>query len=416
MHWLTTLFLILLAAMTGVRLWLAGRQIAAVRRGRDAVPAPFTDRIPLDQHQKAADYTVAVTRLNRVGTVVDSLLILAWTLGGGLTLLYGAVSSLGWNTLLTGTAFILATLVVSSLLELPLSVWRTFGIEARFGFNRMTPGLFASDQLKTLVLTLAIGAPLVAVVLWLMDVAGTFWWLYAWVVWMAFSLTLFYAYPAFIAPLFNRFSELGDEALKARIEGLLTRCGFRAQGVFVMDGSRRSSHGNAYFTGMGNNKRIVFFDTLLDALAPDEIEAVLAHELGHFRRQHVRKRLVMSFALALLGLALIGWLRETPAVFAALGVDVPSDAMALMLAMIVAPVFTFPLTPLMAALSRRDEFEADEYAADQADPAALVDALVKLYRENSNTLTPDEVHSRFYDSHPPAPIRIARLKALAAGG
>ncbi len=415
MHWLTALFLVLLVSMTGVRLWLAGRQIAAVRRGRERVPAPFADAISLEQHQKAADYTIAVTRLNRAGAVVDALLILGWTLGGGLALLGRAVAALGLGSLLTGTLVILAALVVMSLLDLPLSAWRTFRIEQRFGFNRMTPGLFVSDQVKSLVLMVLIGTPLIAVVLWLMDAAGRFWWLYAWGVWVAFSLALFYAYPAFIAPLFNRFSELSDESLKQRIESLLDRCGFHSKGVFVMDGSRRSSHGNAYFTGMGNNKRIVFFDTLLDSLEPHEIEAVLAHELGHFRRQHVRKRLVMSFAFALLGLALIGWLRETPAVFAALGVDVPSDAMALLLAMVVAPVFTFPLTPLTSALSRRDEFEADEYAAQQSDARALGEALVKLYRENSNTLTPDDVHSRFYDSHPPAPVRIARLGSLAAG-
>lgn len=414
MHWLTALFLSLLVVMTGVRLWLSGRQIRAVQRGREEVPAAFADAISLEQHQKAADYTVALTRLGRVGTVVDALLILAWTLGGGLVLLHSLIESLGLNRLLTGTLFVLATLVVMSLLEIPLSAWRTFRIEERFGFNRETPGLFVSDQLKTLGLTIVLGTPLIAVVLWLMDAAGALWWLYAWLVWVAFSLSLFYLYPAVIAPLFNRFTELSDDALKAKIETLLDRCGFQSRGVFVMDGSRRSAHGNAYFTGMGNNKRIVFFDTLLEALAPDEIEAVLAHELGHFRRQHVRKRLIKTFVLSLLGLAVIGWLRESPALTAALGVPQPTDALTLLLAMVVAPVFTFFLTPVESALSRKDEFEADEYAAEQSDANALVDALVKLYRDNSTTLTPDEAHSRFYDSHPPAPVRIARLNRLAS--
>ncbi len=413
MHWMTTLFLALLGATTLVRLWLSGRQIAAVRRGRQQVPAPFAESISLEQHHKAADYTIASTGLGRIGALVDAVLMLVWTLGGGLMLVHAGVDSLGFGPLLTGTLVTLATFILMSVLELPLSIWRTFRIEARFGFNRMTPGLFISDQLKSLVLMLVLGTPLIAVVLWLMAAAGSLWWLYAWGVWVAFSLTLFYLYPAVIAPMFNRFTELSDDGLKAQIESLLKRCGFQSKGVFVMDGSRRSSHGNAYFTGMGNNKRIVFFDTLLESLDGNEIEAVLAHELGHFRRQHVRKRLITSFAMTLVGLALIGWLRGSPEAMAALGVSVPTDALALLLAMVVAPVFTFPMTPVTAALSRKDEFEADEYAAEQADPKVLIDALVKLYRDNSNTLTPDETHSRFYDSHPPAPIRIARLHQLA---
>ncbi|MEO0420900.1 MAG: M48 family metallopeptidase [Pseudomonadota bacterium] len=411
---MTPLFLALLAATTIVRLWLSSRQIAAVRRGRDRVPAPFDDTISLEQHHKAADYTMATTGLSRIGTVVDAALLLFWTLGGGLMLVHSLVSSLQLGPLLTGTLVTLITFIAMSTLELPLSIWRTFRIEARFGFNRMTPALFISDQIKTLVLMAVIGTPLIAVVLWLMAAAGSLWWLYAWGVWVAFSLALFYLYPAFIAPMFNRFTELTDDGLKAQIESLLQRCGFKSQGVFVMDGSRRSSHGNAYFTGMGNNKRIVFFDTLLESLNGEEIEAVLAHELGHFRRQHVRKRLMTSFALTLVGLALIGWLRASPDAMAALGVTVPTDALALLLALVVSPVFTFPMTPITAALSRKDEFEADEYAAEQSNPTALIEALVKLYRDNSNTLTPDETHSRFYDSHPPAPIRIARLHQLAS--
>ncbi|MEM9384510.1 MAG: M48 family metallopeptidase [Pseudomonadota bacterium] len=410
---MTPLFLALLAATTIVRLWLSSRQIAAVRRGRERVPAPFDDTISLEQHHKAADYTMATTRLSRVGTLVDAILLLLWTLGGGLMLVHSLVSALSLGPLLTGTLVTLLAFIAMSALELPLAIWRTFRIEARFGFNRMTPSLFISDQLKSLVLMAVLGTPMIAVVLWLMAAAGSLWWLYAWVVWVAFSLALFYLYPAFIAPLFNRFTELTDAGLKAQIESLLQRCGFKSQGVFVMDGSRRSSHGNAYFTGMGNNKRIVFFDTLLESLNGQEIEAVLAHELGHFRRQHVRKRLMKSFAMTLVGLALIGWLRASPDAMAALGITVPTDALALLLALVISPVFTFPMTPITAALSRRDEFEADEYAAEQSDPTALIEALVKLYRDNSNTLTPDETHSRFYDSHPPAPIRIARLSQLA---
>ncbi len=271
MHWMTTLFLALLGATTLVRLWLSGRQIAAVRRGRQQVPAPFAESISLEQHHKAADYTIASTGLGRIGALVDAVLMLVWTLGGGLMLVHAGVDSLGFGPLLTGTLVTLATFILMSVLELPLSIWRTFRIEARFGFNRMTPGLFISDQLKSLVLMLVLGTPLIAVVLWLMAAAGSLWWLYAWGVWVAFSLTLFYLYPAVIAPMFNRFTELSDDGLKAQIESLLKRCGFQSKGVFVMDGSRRSSHGNAYFTGMGNNKRIVYNDTQLESLDGNEI-------------------------------------------------------------------------------------------------------------------------------------------------
>jgi STE24 endopeptidase len=306
---------------------------------------------------------------------------------------------------------ILSAMVLMSILALPFRLYRTFVIEERFGFNRTTPRLYAMDQLKGLLLLLVLGTPIVLLILWLMRTAGTAWWLYAWLAWLAFTLALTWAFPAFIAPLFNRFTPLADSELARRIEALLQRCGFRSKGIFVMDGSRRSSHGNAYFTGVGNAKRIVFFDTLIHALEPPEIEAVLAHELGHFRKHHVRKRLAISFALALAGFALLGWLAQQPWFYAALGAR-PSPHMALLLFMLAAPVFTFPLTPVASAFSRRHEFEADAYAVEHSDAQCLARALVKLYRDNATTLTPDPVHSRFYDSHPPAPIRVARLGSL----
>jgi STE24 endopeptidase len=306
----------------------------------------------------------------------------------------------------------MSVLVLLSVLSLPFSVYRTFVIESRFGFNRTTPAVFVADQLKGLALLLLLGTPLVLLVLWLMRSAGSAWWLYAWAAWVGFTLALTWAFPTLIAPLFNKFTPLADAALRERIEALLERCGFHSRGIFVMDGSRRSSHGNAYFTGVGNAKRIVFFDTLIESLEPAEIEAVLAHELGHFRRKHVRKRLALAVVLALAGFALLGWLVQAPWFYAALGVQ-PSPHMALLLFMLVVPVFTFPLTPLASWLSRRHEFEADAYAVAQADGPSLAHALVKLYRDNATTLTPDPLHSSFYDSHPPAPIRVARLASLA---
>lgn len=295
-------------------------------------------------------------------------------------------------------------------LSLPFSIYRTFVVEERFGFNRITPAIFLTDLMKSILVSFLLGAPLIAMILWIMAVAGDNWWLYAWMSWAAFSLMITWAYPTFIAPIFNKFEPLTDHSLKSRIESLLSRCGFRSNGIFVMDGSRRSSHGNAYFTGLGNQKRIVFFDTLMETLDPAEIEAVLAHELGHFRLRHVRKRLLVGLALTLAGFALLGWSAQQGWFFSALGVDVASDHMAILLFLMVVPVFTFPLTPIGAYLSRRHEFQADEYAANQSDGQALVSALVKLYRDNATTLTPDRIYSGFYDSHPPAPRRIERLQ------
>jgi STE24 endopeptidase len=411
----TVLFVAALIAETAVRLWLSSRQIAAVRAHRDHVPELFSGRIALAEQQRAADYTVSRGDVSRWATLFEALVKLVLTLGGGLAAIQALVGRAHWPEPWQGTLLVLCVLFLLQLVGLPFALWRTFRIEARFGFNRTTPRLFALDLLKQWVLGFAIGAPLVLATLALMDRAGAWWWLWAWLVWLAVSLTLAWAAPRFIAPLFNRFSPLDDAALRERVEALLARCGFTAAGgVFVMDGSRRSAHGNAYFTGIGRNKRIVFFDTLLERIDLEEIEAVLAHELGHFRLHHVRQRLAVSGLSMLAGLALLGWLARQPAFYAALGAAAPSAAMALLLFLIVVPVFTYFATPLEAWWSRRHEREADDFAVRHASADRLAAALVKLYRDNAATLTPDPVHSAFYDSHPPALERIARLQQLAS--
>jgi STE24 endopeptidase len=414
MHWFTLLFVGFLVAGTLVRSWLNQRQITAVQRHRNAVPAAFASQIDLEAHQKAADYTAAGGALARWDNLLDAAVALMLTIGGGISLIDAAWRTLAVPTLWHGTAVVLSTVLLMSAINLPLSLYRTFGIEARFGFNRMTIGLFIADLLKGLLVSLLLGGPLVFVILYLMDRSGSLWWLYAWIVWVAFTVFVTWAWPTFIAPLFNKFNPLTDEALKARTEALLSRCGFSSKGVFVMDGSRRSVHGNAYFTGVGRNKRIVFFDTLIERLQAQEIEAVLAHELGHFRLHHVRSRLILSLAMGLGGLALLGALAAWPQFYSALGVAEPSAHAALLLFMIVLPAFTYFLTPLSAWWSRKHEFEADEFAAKFANARELADALVKLYRDNATTLTPDALHSAFYDSHPPALVRIARLQTLAS--
>jgi STE24 endopeptidase len=411
----TVLFVAALIAETAVRLWLASRQIAAVRAPRDRVPELFAGRIELAEQQRAADYTVARARVTRWATGFEALIKLLLTLGGGLAACQALIGRAHWPEPWQGTAIVLCVLLFLQLVGLPFALWRTFRIETRFGFNRTTPRLFALDLLKQWGLGFAIGAPLVVATLALMDRAGEWWWLWAWLVWLAVSLTLAWAAPRFIAPLFNRFLPLDDAALRVRVEALLARCGFAAGGgVFVMDGSRRSAHGNAYFTGIGRNKRIVFFDTLLARIDADEIEAVLAHELGHFRLHHVRQRIAVSGLSMLAGLALLGWLARQPGFYTALGVAVPAPAMALLLFLVVVPVFTYFATPLEAWWSRRHEREADDFAVRHASAERLAAALVKLYRDNAATLTPDAVHSAFYDSHPPALERIARLQQLAA--
>lgn len=403
------LFLAALGASLATRLWLAARQIRSVSAHRQQVPEAFAGKIPPQAHQRAADYTLSKTRQGRVELVYDSLLLLGWTLGGGLQWLDDLWRSAGWGDINTGVAVMLAAFAIMALLELPFSLYHTFVIEERFGFNKTGIGTFFADLFKQALLMLLLGVPLAWAALWLMQESGRLWWLYLWLLWAGFSLLMLWAYPAVIAPLFNKFTRLEDAALEQRIQTLLDRCGFTSQGIYVMDGSRRSGHGNAYFTGMGRNKRIVFFDTLLETLEADEIEAVLAHELGHFKRRHILKRIVTMMLSSLAGLALLGWLIQQPWFYHGLGVTQPSNHLALLLFLMVAPVFTLFLQPVAAWFSRRHEFEADDYAATQASAADLVRALVKMYRENASTLTPDPLYSAFYDSHPPAPVRVAHL-------
>ncbi|MDH5211237.1 MAG: M48 family metallopeptidase [Betaproteobacteria bacterium] len=407
-------FLAALAAATLTRLWLAERQVAYVRAHRAAVPSMFADTIPLAAHQKAADYTVAKARLGMLDVLLGAALLVALTLGGLLQWMsaqWGAVFAPGG--IAHGAALVAGAVVLLSALELPVAIYRTFVIEARFGFNRMSAALFIADLAKNAALGAALGLPLLVLVLWLMGRMGELWWLYVWCAWIGFNLLVLLLYPTFIAPLFNKFSPLEDPALAGRIDALLARCGFTSNGLYVMDGSRRSAHGNAYFTGFGAAKRIVFFDTLLSRLRPPEVEAVLAHELGHYRRHHVWKRIALLFALSLGLLWVLGQLLTEPWFYAGLNAGAPGDALGLLLFVLVLPVFTFFLQPLTSLYSRRHEFEADAYAAAHASAAELVRALVKLYQDNAATLTPDPLHSAFYDSHPPAALRIARLQAHA---
>ena len=410
MHPFTLLFLAMLALSVAVEAWLARRQARHVAAHRDTVPAAFSQRVTLAEHRKAADYTVARVRLGRVHLAIGTVVLLAWTLGGGVAALDAVWRDLLGPGLAAGVALLVSALLIGVVIELPLSLWKTFRLEARFGFNRTTPRLFVLDTLKSLGLMLALTTPLAWAALALMAQAGTAWWAWLWALWLGFNLLLVWAWPRFIAPLFNRFTPLEDTALRARIDALLERTGFASKGLYVMDGSRRSAHGNAYFTGLGRHKRIVFFDTLLEGLEPVEVEAVLAHELGHFRRHHVTWRLASGALLSLAGLALLGWLVEQPWFYTGLGVAVPSDAAALLLFALALPAFTTLLTPIGAWLSRRHEFQADAFAREHSDADALVRALVKLYRDNASTLTPDPLHSAFHDSHPPAPVRIARLE------
>jgi STE24 endopeptidase len=374
------------------------------------VPRAFATRISLDDHQKAADYTLATVRFGRLSVLLEAVVTLALTVGGAIGILDLLWQRTGWAPLWRGALVILTVTCLTALLDLPFSIWRTFRIEAQFGFNRMTPWLFVTDLLKSCLIGLLLGGPILLAALLLMDHAGRLWWLWAWVGLLGLMLFMNWAFPTFIAPLFNKFTPLEDAELRTRINALLERCGFKAEGVFVVDGSRRSAHGNAYFTGMGRQKRIVFYDTLLERLSHSEIEAVLAHELGHFKLKHVRKRLVVTLAGSLVALALLGWLATQPAFYAAFGVQVPSSYAALLLFMFVTPAFTFFATPIGALWSRRHEFEADEFAANQANGADLATALVKLYRDNATTLTPDSLYSTFYYSHPAASERIARLR------
>ena len=411
MNAFTLLFVLVLAGATATRLWLTLRQIHHVRAHRGAVPGMFADSIPLTAHQKAADYTVAKSRLGIIDTLLDAAILLVLTLGGVLQWL-----SVVWErvfpveSLWHGTALILSILLLKGILGLPLDLYRIFVIEERFGFNRITLKLYVTDALKHLLVGAVLGIPLLLVILWLMNVAGSLWWLYAWVVLVGYSLFLQMVYPAVVMPLFNKFSPLTDPVLAARVEELLRRTGFRSRGLYIMDGSKRSSHGNAFFTGFGAAKRIVLFDTLVSRLQPGEVEAVLAHELGHYKLRHVMKGMALSWAFSFVLLFALGMLANQPWFYEGLGMRSASPAIALLLFMLVVGEFTYFLQPLLSLFSRKNEYEADRYAAQHADAAELQQALVKLYHDNSATLTPDPLHSAYYDSHPPAAMRIARLR------
>jgi STE24 endopeptidase len=414
----TVLFVFFLLLMCGLKFWLATRQIRHVARHAQAVPPQFAGRVNLEAHRKAAAYTIDRQRLSMLDTAAGVALLVVLTLLGGVQALAAAIG--GWlgSGLAAQVTIVAAVAVILAMVDLPFEWYRQFRIEAKFGFNRMTARLFVADMFKSALVAAALGLPLLTLVLWLMDAAGSYWWLYAWAVWVGFNALVLVLYPTVIAPLFNRFEPLADGDLAARIGALLDRTGFSSRGVFVMDGSRRSAHGNAYFTGLGRAKRIVFFDTLLQRLQPPEIEAVLAHELGHFKQRHIAKRLVFSFASSLVFLAALGWFAGASWFYQGLGVTPPLDGahngVALVLFMLVAPVFTFVLAPIASRISRRHEFEADAFAVAHTCGDDLASALVKLYEDNAATLTPDPLHSAFYDSHPPAAARIARLHSAAA--
>ncbi|TXL63492.1 M48 family metallopeptidase [Zeimonas arvi] len=418
LHPFTLLFVAALLLSVALRFWLASRQVRHVARHRGAVPNGFADRIGLAAHQRAADYTIARVRLGIVETVVSAVLLIGFTMLGGLQWLMGAAQAIAPGSPAIASAIFVALVVLTgAIVDLPIEAWRRFRLEQRFGFNRMTPALFVADTLKGALVGAALGLPLLALVLWLMRASGELWWLWTWIAWMAFNLAVMVLFPTVIAPLFNRFEPLPEGEVRDRVQALLSRCGFRARGLFVMDGSRRSAHGNAYFTGLGRARRIVFFDTLLARLDADEIEAVLAHELGHFKLRHIPKRIALTFGISLAGLWLLGWLSRQPWFYQALGLTpepAMADAAALVLFFLALPVFAFPLQPLFALASRRHEFQADAFAAAQTDPKHLASALVKLYEDNASTLTPDPVHSTFHDSHPPAVQRIGRLTAAPA--
>jgi STE24 endopeptidase len=411
MNGFTFLFLIFVLSTSAILLWLAQRQRMSAISHRDQVPEAFRDRISLAVHQKAADYTVAKMRLEQIDTLIGAILVLVWTLGGGLNALAHLWSNSGWGEVAAGTGLMVSALLIMALIDLPLDVYRTFIVEAKFGFNRTSLGLYLADAVKQGVLLALLGTPLIALLLWLVTHAGAAWWLYGWATWMLFTSAMMWLYPTLIAPLFNRFTPLEDEALRDRIVRLLQRSGFASGGIFVMDGSKRSQHGNAYFTGFGANKRIVFFDTLLKSLKADEIEAVLAHELGHFKHGHVRKRLLFMAVTSLGAFALLGMLIKADWFYSGLGLQHTSYAGALLLFLMTAPYFTALLRPLSSYWMRKHEFEADDFAATQTDAQNLIYALVKLYQENAATLTPDVLYSAYHDSHPPAPVRISHLAA-----
>ncbi len=418
---LTFSFAFALLAGLLVKLWLASRQVRHVARHRSAVPVNFAHIVSLQAHQRAADYTVAKVRFGLLELAVGSAMLLGWTLLGGLHWLNASLMATLGGGMLQQLALLTCFVLIGSVLELPLTLYQTFVIEERFGFNKMTLKMWCIDQLKASLIGALIGLPIAALILWFMAASGTFWWLYAWGAWMAFNMLLMLIYPTFIAPLFNKFAPLEDETLKARVTALMKRCGFAAKGLFVMDGSKRSAHANAYFTGFGASKRVVFYDTLLAKLTPGEVDAVLAHELGHFKHKHIVKRIAGLFGMSLAGFALLGWVATQGWFYTGLGVlpnvalltagsaTAPNDALALILFMLAVPVFSFFVSPVFAQFSRRHEFEADAYAVAHTSAKDLCTALLKLFEDNASTLTPDPVFVKFYYSHPPATERLARM-------
>ena len=417
--WLTLAFAVALCISLALRFWLATRQIRHVAMNRPTVPRAFEEQITLEAHQRAADYTITKTRFGLIELALGAAVLLGWTLLGGLNVLNQFLMDALGGGMAQQLALLAGFALISGAIDVPLALYQTFVIEQRFGFNKMTMRLWLSDLVKSTLMGLVIGLPIAVLILWLMGSAGRFWWLWAWGAWMAFNLLLLLIYPTFIAPLFNKFQPLDDESLRTRVMELMQRCGFAAKGLFVMDGSKRSAHANAYFTGFGASKRVVFYDTLLRQLEPAEVEAVLAHELGHYRHRHVLKRMASLFALSFAGFALLGWLTGqfwfytglgvTPNLGAALGA--PNDALALLLFVLAVPVFMFFIAPVLAQLSRRHEFEADAYAVRKTSGASLAQALLKLYKDNASTLTPDPLYVKFYYSHPAASERLARLSA-----
>lgn len=405
---LRNIFITVLTLSTVIHLWLARRHIHFVSNHKNKVPDAFKKNISLKDHQKAAHYAIAKSELSSKDILAQASLLMLLTLGGLISKISNIFDWISSSTL-RDIAIILSVMLISSLIDLPFNYYKTFKIDEKFGFNRMTKKLFFSDIYKQIILGLSLGLPILFVALWMLQNAGSYWWLYLWVVWSLFNLLILAIYPTWIAPFFNKFSPLKDRVLKTKIIALLKKCGFKSQGLFVMDGSARSNHGNAYFTGFGKNKRIVFFDTLLERLNHNEIEAVLAHELGHFHHNHVKKRIVMMFLVSFIGLAILGYLKDQLWFYHGLGIAKPSDGSALLLFMLVGPTFIFFIKPIMAFYSRQNEFEADRYAKKHSSAKYLKESLVKLYRDNASTLTPDPLYSAFYDSHPPALQRIARL-------
>ncbi|MCK4841496.1 MAG: M48 family metallopeptidase [Methylococcales bacterium] len=411
MNTFTIIFLIALVISYYIQFWLSLRQKSFVSKHREAVPDAFKDSVSLEAHQKAADYTVDKGKLGDIDSVIGIIFLLLLTLGGGIELAFQLWGSFGLSAMLTDLAAVATIILVMTVLEIPTSLYQTFVIEEKYGFNKSTVGRFFKDQLISLSLVIAIGMPILALILWVMDSIGSFWWLYAWAILMSFSLLMSWLFPTVIAPLFNKFTPMEEGSLKDRIQGLLERCGFSSKGIFIMDGSKRSGHGNAYFTGMGNNKRIVFFDTLVDSLDEEELEAVLAHELGHFKCKHVIKMLIASSIMTLCSFAILGWLITQDWFFSGLGVDTHSNAAALLLFALVSPVFTIFMQPISAYFQRKFEFEADDFASNNAKASKMISGLVKLYEENASTLTPDPLYSAFHYSHPPAAIRIAHIES-----